>query len=291
MILTSEPQLSTLQVTTDTMNDAPIHYLPLLERNILSSSSLPSSTQSYGWADFPCQGDDPMQCIVGSSAGKNPFSVSSPSSSSCTLGTTMSLAAIDHEGEMSYHAGKRHFPPSPRSACSIHVFDTMPTDVETTANNNKGREMKEKQVSFSPWIAVRTHSIVLGDHPCCTSGMALTCGWESADAWVPITPNNHYQLPRTDSDDDDDTDVFCCQPYNNATTTNHRRRRRMMELHLSYAVRRERLQEVTGLTGSQLLWEEYRLACTMSSNSPSMHPLLQSSPTTTTTTNALNTNF
>jgi hypothetical protein len=38
-----------------------------------------------------------------------------------------------------------------------------------------------KRVSFTD-IKIRSHNIVIGDHPCCTMGFPLSLGWEYTDA-------------------------------------------------------------------------------------------------------------
>lgn len=44
------------------------------------------------------------------------------------------------------------------------------------------KNQKTTKVRFSPTLEVRTHSIVLGDHPFCEDGLALELGWDYEDS-------------------------------------------------------------------------------------------------------------
>lgn len=96
------------------------------------------------------------------------------------------------------------------------------------------RSTKSKKVSFSSILEIRTHSLVLGDHPNCLGGMALECGW------------NRCEGP----------EIVDWGIFENAST-----KRRGSALRLNYSQRLERLQEATGLNGSQLLQMEYERVC------------------------------
>jgi hypothetical protein len=54
----------------------------------------------------------------------------------------------------------------------------MPNSSSSSSSNNNNNQ--RRRVSFADNIQVRTHSIVLGDHPCCTL-LPLTLGWEYND--------------------------------------------------------------------------------------------------------------
>ena len=43
---------------------------------------------------------------------------------------------------------------------------------------------KKKNVRFAPSLEIRTHSLVLGDHPWCEDGLAIDLGWEYEDAFL-----------------------------------------------------------------------------------------------------------
>jgi hypothetical protein len=153
---------------------------------------------------------------------------------------------------------------------------TTPTsDKETHHRHHRRRRV----VHFAPLTRVRVHTVVLGDHPLCAGGMALQLGWAFAPTiYVPLRPivavatttwNHHgwshdHLIPSSSSS---------LQPLPNGGRHRHRRHcgsgrgRTMAELRLSYAQRRERLQELTGMAGCQLLQEEYLLVCCRSNSS------------------------
>jgi hypothetical protein len=96
------------------------------------------------------------------------------------------------------------------------------------------RDKASKKVKFAGFLEIRTHSLVLGDHPCCVGGMALEFGWR--------------HLP--------DSEIVDLQVFEEVSL-----KRRNGQLRLDYGERRELLQEATGFTGSQLLQQEYELVC------------------------------
>lgn len=107
-----------------------------------------------------------------------------------------------------------------------HLLELEESTPKRTCSHNR-------KVSFSSVLQVRTHPLVLGDHPCCTGGMALTCGWE------------HEAL-----------EILDLQVHEQVSA-----KRRNSQLRLDYPTRRDRLQDSTGLTGFQLLQQEYNLVC------------------------------
>lgn len=126
-------------------------------------------------------------------------------------------------------------PPSPTSCCTIEEEaegeeeEIFPSKFQVEMPLSTTRT--ERRVRFAPLMRVRTHTLVLGDHPLCTGGMALQLGWESSGTqYVPLKSSPPQK-------------------------------RNLNAFRLSYAQRRDRLQHLTGLTGSQLLHEEYLLVC------------------------------
>ena len=167
------------------------------------------ATTSFGWSDFPCQGDDLMEEQQLQLCDFVPPPPSIRKFSCCREDVKMGL------------------PPSPRSSIQ-HDLDAACQSLPVVR-----KASHDRRVSFSPVMQVRTHNVILGDHPCCSGGMALQCGWESAETeLINLDLHERYTIKRS-----------------------------MAQLRLSYAKRRERLQEVTGLSGSQLLQEEYKLVC------------------------------
>jgi len=116
-------------------------------------------------------------------------------------------------------------PPLPPPSSPRSVTDDLPA--------TPTRKTHKKKVSFSEVLEIRTHEITLGDHPCCMGGMALQCGWSHSEP--ELVDMEIHEL--------------------------HSSKRRNAGLRLGYAQRRQRLQEVTGLSGSDLLKLEYELMC------------------------------
>lgn len=93
--------------------------------------------------------------------------------------------------------------------------------------SKKDRKHRLK-VSFSPQLQVRTHSVVLGEHPCCGQ-LALELGWEHNDkVLVNLEVHESSKL------------------YKNKHNPRGEARRR------SYFERKQILKEVTGLTDSEI---------------------------------------
>jgi hypothetical protein len=253
----------------------PIKVLPPSNRwstSTATTNQLPFV--QFGWSDLPCQGDDfymsinhtsttigvqHSQCTSNSNKVVD-TDTNSPTSSSVTVSVSPMYELRDYIPHLP--------PPSPTSCCcddislvssevSIPSYDTISsssssvcsTDEEEDTNktintvtkeeNSTGMQQhRKKHVSFAPLARVRVHTIVLGDHPMCTGGMALQLGWESSSTqYIPLRQNHQK----------DNVHIH--------------RRTAMNQLRLSYSQRRQRLQELTGLTTWQLLQQEYLLMC------------------------------
>jgi hypothetical protein len=185
------------------------------------------SNVTFGWSDFPCQGDD----LFPSSASFVDEAATSSSSSSSLLSDS-----IPRTPPPSVPTWKQSIapPPSPTSCCTIlegaeEEEEILPSKVEMPITE---RPAERRRVRFAPVTRVRTHTLVLGDHPLCTGGMALQLGWASSGTqYVPL---RSHPCPK---------------------------KRNLNSFRLSYQQRRDRLQRLTGLSGSQLLHEEYLLVC------------------------------
>lgn len=59
--------------------------------------------------------------------------------------------------------------------------DFLRTESERDMDETFIKESGGKSVSFAS-IKIRSHSIVIGDHPCCTMGFPLALGWDYTDA-------------------------------------------------------------------------------------------------------------
>ena len=88
-------------------------------------------------------------------------------------------------------------------------------------------------------------------HPCCEDGMALQCGWSYNKSEM-VDLEAHEQQSQ---------------------------HRRMDELYLDFLARRNRLQQVTGMTASQLLETELKLCGEQSADDLPRPRLLHRAPT------------
>jgi hypothetical protein len=133
----------------------------------------------------------------------------------------------------SYSASPLSSPPSRSSPTSVLETEPINLTVPLVDSSIVKKKDHKKSVSFSSLLEIRTHSVILGDHPCCLGGMALECGWSH-----------------------EDVEIIDLQVHEAVSA-----KRRSAALRLDYGSRRERLQEATGLTGCQLLQQEYEFAC------------------------------
>jgi hypothetical protein len=62
----------------------------------------------------------------------------------------------------------------------LSTSDFLLTESERGGDENRIKG-NSKTVSFAN-IKIRNHSIVIGDHPCCTMGFPLALGWDYTDA-------------------------------------------------------------------------------------------------------------
>lgn len=221
-----------------------------------ASTSLPqhhhTGTSSFDWSDFPIVGRD--SCFNDS---HHPYSYSTTSYSYPYETTPFSSSsivdpAISDESSQSpsttseptnarSEAAAPSQPVVPTTLPSAAVLPAAPTasDSSNSALQGRRRRSSNPAVTFSPFVQVQTVSLALGDHPCCTGGMALSCDW----------PVLHTAMIDLDS-------------YEKQSL-----KRRQGSLRLSYVQRRHRLVECTGLSPSELLQQEYRQqdeACTSS---------------------------
>jgi hypothetical protein len=299
----SEPGL--ISLSHRDMN-APPPPPPLILTRDVGSSSSPSSTV-FGWSDIPCQGDDPMQCSATTSLTEEYnyyHHCPSPSPSSQQPNVvpirmrlpevpllwsqrriSISVPPVLPLPPLPQVHDAPSLPLSPRSTMQCDDLGSTTTTTATTRKtvsivgaNSGSITTVTKHVSFAPTVHVRTHTVTVGDHPCCTGGMALTCGWESIDSIVPLPELlvDAQQCPVEDAVMDQEQRWSCCWHESSSSSSSSsstlpatsppfatkrvvRRGATMMDWHLSYEARRQRLQEVTGWAERQLLWEEYRL--------------------------------
>lgn len=127
-------------------------------------------------------------------------------------------------------------PPSPRSL-SEELLCELNTYPELTAPPKSSNTLT-KTVRFAEVAQIRTYDVILGDHPSCRGGMALQLDWSHGG-----TELVHFEM------------------YEEAS-----RHRSMGQLHLSFFHRRERLRNLTGMSGCELLRAEYELLFSSNNN-------------------------
>ena len=143
-------------------------------------------------------------------------------------------------------------PLSPTSCCDVLSIQedsvgAIPLSSSLSSLSINIKKMK-KRASFAPLVQVRTHTIVLGDHPLCAGGMALQLGWESSKTqYVPLNTSR--------------SKGSSCSWTMRSAANNIATKRLLSQLRLNYHQRRQRLMELTGYTSAQLLHQEYLLVC------------------------------
>lgn len=189
------------------------------------SIQMSASASSYDWSDFPIvyQGTEDMpvpSAVPGSESPQlffsSPQSVSKPSPFA-VVPTMHWEIEDDADDTISF---------------SISSDDETVSDTQEAEAPVNRRADRESVVKFSPFMEIRTHPVVLGDHPCCSRGLALELGWEHQEEEV--VDFDLYESSRQ------------CQ------------RRRNSDLRLSYWQRRNLLEASTGLSEQELVLQEQR---------------------------------
>ena len=194
---------------------------PNMKRAASCSVEAAAAEEIFGWSDLPVQGDyflesqDFLLAVVEEPISPPDFLLE------------MEEQQEDEEEDLSFSWSS--CPPSPCSVVEeIHCLSEKLQKACTI------RKEGGKKVSFSNILQIRTHEVILGDHPFCRGGMALQLGWGHGESDELLNLDVHEEL---------------------------RVPRRMGELYLTFYERRERLQEMTGMTGAELLQAEYALCC------------------------------
>ena len=186
-----------------------------------------ASSKPFTWSDIPIVGEhDSYSSPPGSPTSVqhvNIYPSVAYEPSHFQTQPTKVLSHTSYQTRLVLRKSKQFVSSSAESATA-----TATTQIPRSTKSNK------KRVSFSSILEIRTHSVVLGDHPSCLGGMALECGWNRCE----------------------DPEIIDLKTFENAST-----KRRGSALRLNYSQRVERLQESTGLNGSQLLQMEYERVC------------------------------
>lgn len=126
------------------------------EHLVIQPSIVPTGPMTFDWSDFPFVLRN--ECFMGAGTSAN-----------------------EEDLKVPLHVDI--------SACSSD------SDLSTTSSDASCKTHRRK-VSFSDKMHVRTHSIVLGDHPCC-SQLALELGWEHDDgSFIEMQKDTHKRLRR-----------------------------------------------------------------------------------------------
>eukprot|EP00549_Striatella_unipunctata_P012796 CAMPEP_0118706894 /NCGR_PEP_ID=MMETSP0800-20121206/20858_1 /TAXON_ID=210618 ORGANISM="Striatella unipunctata, Strain CCMP2910" /NCGR_SAMPLE_ID=MMETSP0800 /ASSEMBLY_ACC=CAM_ASM_000638 /LENGTH=208 /DNA_ID=CAMNT_0006609573 /DNA_START=118 /DNA_END=744 /DNA_ORIENTATION=- len=121
--------------------------------------------------------------------------------------------------------------PIPRRRRSVNDLEHGSGIKPLSPPKQKKRPTLEKSVSFSQHVVIREHDLVVGDHPCCDSGLPLALGKQKEMKSMDF---DQYELRR-----------------------NLRRRRSLEDMRLSYCERKIRLKEVSGMSESDLIVAEH----------------------------------
>mmetsp|Transcript_35114 Transcript_35114/g.35636 ORF Transcript_35114/g.35636 Transcript_35114/m.35636 type:complete len:198 (-) Transcript_35114:84-677(-) len=105
-------------------------------------------------------------CGTPTSASASSSSSSSSSSSLCSLSSSSS-------GSVSNHSSSSTLSDFSSTSSSMNLLDESSSSSSTrTASSSR------RNVRFSPHLEVRTYSLVLGDHPLGSNGLAIEHGWD-----------------------------------------------------------------------------------------------------------------
>ena len=204
--------------------------------NIPIKLPLTDDSEDYGWSNIPCYSDDNNDGMT----SLLPLASSRSSQQQQVIRAYLSPETVNEPDMVTSRStlySLRDYiprampPPSPTSCCDI---------VEISPSTLSPSKIM-KRVSFAPLVRVRTHTIVLGDHPMCSGGMALQLGWESSKTqYVPVAS---------------------CGGHSWTTRRSSFNRKSLAQFRLNYQQRRQRLMELTGYSPCQLLHQEYLLVC------------------------------
>lgn len=257
MLATPSPQAAPQSAATAVVVDPLVALLRTAPSVQISLASSCSQEAAFDWSDFPLIYDAPSSshAVVSRHSSSSSFVVVDDDeeeqlmsySSSCSSSTddsdnddfvevrtsstpTRTLSNSPQQRLQPRLRAETVADPAPSS--SPAVVEAPPKKPKrknsccSCGSNNKG-------VSFSNVVEVRSHRIILSDHPSCVGGMALECDWDCERV-------EHVDL----------------DAYEKSSN-----KRRPAELRLTYAERRKRLQRSMGLSGPELLQKEFELFC------------------------------
>jgi len=130
---------------------------------------------------------------------------------------------------------------------------TPSPSISSSGNDNK----KKKSVSFSKTLGIRTHELIIGDHPCCEDGLPIGLGWKYSETEL-VDIDSFYERRfnqlssfNTDSGNNINANISLIP------------RRSRKKLRLKYYERIDLLKRVTGRTLFELLQRnrDYLISC------------------------------
>lgn len=180
----------------------------------------PSGSLSFDWSDFPVLSQYNEDMPVPPAA---PLATAVHYSSSplCSYGTSCSMTQAQPP--------QTAWDTSDDDTSSLSISSDEDTVVEVQSEVAKtNRDPRRRSIRFSV-VEIRTHNVILGDHPFCSS-LPIQLGWEHEESEVV------------------DFDLF--------EQSRRYQRRHLRALRLTYWDRRKILEQSTGFSEEELLLEE-----------------------------------
>lgn len=172
----------------------------------LSTAEDDHSSFSFGWSDFPVvhqHSDDSM--------------------------------------DYNYHHATYLYPQKPEPSQSPSQELGFESHAQPTSPQ-KARRQHRKQVSWGSALEIRTHSVILGDHPCCRDSLPLQLGWEYNES--ELVNMDVYELHKKQSS---------CYPNISYFSQQHKRGSNSKQPpRLTYMERKTLLKHVGGMTEHDL---------------------------------------
>ncbi|CAB9504347.1 expressed unknown protein [Seminavis robusta] len=195
------------------------------------SITISNSAASFDWSDFPVvyQYNEDMPVPSGGCTESPQLYYSSPQCSTTKKNICSKLSPMTTAPTMPWELERELDDTNSLSMSSDD--ETVATDSQVEDSSANRRADRESVIKFSPFVEIRSHAVVLGDHPCCNS-LALELAWEHQE--VQVLDFDLYESSRQSQ------------------------RRKLRSLRLSYWERRMLLERSTGLSEHELLLQEQR---------------------------------
>lgn len=143
------------------------------------------------------------------------------------------VESLEDEEEEQYHLLRKSVSLSfRRFTKDIEVIEACRTDSDNCPKNKCNKSPRRKSVAFST-VAIREHSVVVGDHPCAADSLPISLGWAHAEE-SRVVDLNTYETIRSSH------------------------RRCVSDMQLSFVDRKNILQRVGGLSERDIVHEQRR---------------------------------